>query len=245
MNYYKLIKNASFIGVATDNNFRFFQSQPPLILLSGPDKGHYIDIGDGHLYRSNWMNAVATNKYPYESVEVVAIEKEEYDILKKAEENPEENFINVPSVEENFISEIQEDLEYFKDIKIQEMSIDCYKAIIEGFDIVLSDNKQHHFSLEVQDQLNLTRAELLIREGNTSKIPYHADGEEYCFYSTLDMNAIIIKAEETKLYNTVYFNSLKIYIKSLENVDDIMNIYYGVEIPLEYQSDVLKSLIKG
>lgn len=43
-------------------------------------------------------------------------------------------------------------------------------------------------------------------------------------------------------FHTTYFNSLRDYIKSLTDIEDVMAIEYGVEIPVEYQSEVLKIL---
>ena len=47
------------------------------------------------------------------------------------------------------------------------------------------------------------------------------------------------------MYHTTYFNSLKHYIESLDTIDAVANIQYGVEIPETYQSDVLKYLLNG
>ena len=39
--------------------------------------------------------------------------------------------------------------------------------------------------------------------------------------------------------------SLKNYINSLEDIETIGSVEYGMEIPEEYQSEVLKSLISS
>ena len=41
-------------------------------------------------------------------------------------------------------------------------------------------------------------------------------------------------------YQTTYFNSLKVYINNMTDKNDIIDLQYGDEIPLEYQSNVLK-----
>lgn len=38
-------------------------------------------------------------------------------------------------------------------------------------------------------------------------------------------------------------NALKAYIESLDDMNEISAITYGIEIPAEYQSDVLKVLL--
>ena len=58
-----------------------------------------------------------------------------------------------------------------------------------------------------------------------------------------DINAILTAATAWKTYQVTYNNSLKKYINSLEKITDISAITYGIEIPVDYQSDVLKALL--
>jgi hypothetical protein len=73
-------------------------------------------------------------------------------------------------------------------------------------------------------------------------IPYHADGEECDFYTVEEINEIIDTANAFKIYHTTYYNALKGYINSLETIEDIAAVTYGMEIPEEYQTNVLKAL---
>ena len=75
-----------------------------------------------------------------------------------------------------------------------------------------------------------------------SMIPYHADGEEVIFYTAEEIQDIIDSANAYKIYNTTYFNALKSYINSLNTIEEIAAIDYGIDIPEEYQTDVLKAL---
>ena len=128
-----------------------------------------------------------------------------------------------------------------KKLENKKMSGLCEKMITDGFDIKLSDNKSHHFSLSIQDQLNLLSTVKMIESGETF-IPYHADGELCKAYSVEDMSNIITYTTEFKTFHTTYFNSLKAYINSLRSVNTVSTIEYGVEIPEKYQSDILKQL---
>jgi len=56
------------------------------------------------------------------------------------------------------------------------------------------------------------------------------------------MNEIVATATAFKIYHTTYYNALKGYINALDNLEDIAAVEYGMEIPEEYQSDVLKAL---
>ena len=73
-------------------------------------------------------------------------------------------------------------------------------------------------------------------------IPYHADGEICKFYSPDDINNIIEAATQYKIYHTTYYNALKNYVNSLDDINTIQQIEYGVVLPIEYQSDVLRAL---
>jgi len=75
-----------------------------------------------------------------------------------------------------------------------------------------------------------------------SMIPYHADGEECEFYAAEEINEIVEAANAFKIYHTTYHNALKGYINSLETIEDIAAVEYGIEIPEEYKTDVLKAL---
>ena len=73
-------------------------------------------------------------------------------------------------------------------------------------------------------------------------IPYHADGEICRFYTNAEMQAIVSQATAYKIYHTTYYNALKNYINSLQTIEEIAAVTYGMELPEEYKSEVLKSL---
>lgn len=244
MNYYKLIKDSHFIGVVTQQDFRVFQRKHNILLACAADKAQYIQCANV-FFRADWMSPVITDKIPYETVEMLEIDKKEYDILLKAMDSGEEIIIE-PEQPEPIEQPIDENenitVEYVKSRKIAEMSAACNSVITNGFDVELSDNNSHHFSLTTQDQLNLITLSTMVSSGETA-IPYHADGELCKFYSAADVTAIISAATAFKTYQVSYFNALKAYIESLTDIEAVGAITYGVEIPIEYQSDVLKFLL--
>jgi hypothetical protein len=81
-------------------------------------------------------------------------------------------------------------------------------------------------------------------EGN-NMIPYHADGELCKYYSAADINTIVNMATIHKTYNTTYFNALQGYIKDMDDMTAISEIYYGIEIPQEYRSEILNDMLNG
>lgn len=250
MKYYKLVIESRIIGAVSSNDFRRYLAKHRVTLFADESNGAYIE-SNGEFYRDDWMLPPSDNVIHYTEAKVIPISEEEYDILKQAEESGED----LPVEEEEIVEELPEEpaeeevdpiteatIEYVRDKKIKAMSAACNHTIVGGFDIVLSDGESHHFSLTTQDQLNFISLASMIANGET-EIPYHADGELCVFYSAEDMSAVIEEATNFKTYHVTYFNSLRNYIRSLDDIEVIAAIVYGAEIPEQYQSDVLKALI--
>lgn len=247
MSYYKLINGEIFVGIASPLDFREYQRKHNILLSCEEERAQYIQISDD-FYRADWMVPTTTDAIPYQSVDVIRIGEEEYNILREAIESGNDIIIDdeddIEHVEE---SDLQGDItdvtvEYVKRMKISEMSATCNRVISNGFDSVLSDGLSHHFALTTQDQLNLITLSTMLANGETA-IPYHADDELCKFFSAEDIETIISAATAFKTYHVSYFNSLKTYIESMNDIDEIENIEYGAQIPFEYQSDVLRFLL--
>lgn len=243
MNYYKIIADRQFIGIANSFDLRRYQHKNKILLVCDESKAQYIQCND-NFYHAKWMLPINTNKIDYEIVDVIQIDETEYkailDIIKAGKEVeilPEDEEIEELPIEENDIT-----VDYVRATKIKELSNKCKQIIINGFDLVLSDGATYHFSLTTQDQLNLITLAAMLDSGE-SEIPYHADGELCRFYTNADIENIIESATRFKTFHVSYFNSLKNYVNSLD-IDDVKNIDYGVEIPGDYQSEVLQSILK-
>lgn len=126
--------------------------------------------------------------------------------------------------------------------KVAEMSAACENEITKGFDIVLSDGVQHHFSLQLPDQLKITKLNDRAVSGETF-LPYHADNEPCKIFNADDIIVINKTMEHIVEYQVTYFNSLKMYIRGMTNKDDVLAVEYGIEIPEGYQSDVMKLFV--
>jgi len=118
------------------------------------------------------------------------------------------------------------------------MSYQCNKTIENGFDIETEDGV-HHYSYALEDQLNLMNLSAAIARGE-EQLSYHADDELCRFYTAAEINEIISTGNAWKTYHTTYFNALKAYINSLETIEEISTITYGIELPEEFKTDVLR-----
>ena len=233
MNYYKLISGTNIVGIATSLDFRRFQKKHRIILICDEQSAEYVQYKD-ILYHDKWMLPITTDLYKYESAEVIQIDEQEYNTLKTALETEDEIVIEPETPVEEEPEYVDPNdvitVDYVKSVKIAEMSNTC------------NDGNSYHFSLTTQDQLNLITLSSMVASGET-QIPYHADGELCRFYSAEDINIIITTATHFKTYQVSYFNALKAYIESMTDIETIGAVVYGMEIPAEHQSDVLKVLL--
>lgn len=251
MNYYKVINNdRQIIDVLIDSNITYVKWQNVNKLLISCDEQE----AEGFL-SSDCVNVYHTENYSklpsdvdFIEVTLKEITEDDYNILRKAIDEskpiePEPEPTPEPEPEPEEPKPDDDTLQLVKSGKVSEMSKECNNTITNGFDVVLSDGKSHHFSLTTQDQLNLITLTGLVSSGETS-IAYHADNELCKFYSAEDIACITNYATQFKTYHVSYFNSLKAYIEALEDVKEISSIEYGTDIPEEYQSEVLKALLQ-
>ena len=135
-------------------------------------------------------------------------------------------------------------IEDVRQSKKMEISNACQKTIYSGVDVKLSDGESHHFSLEVQDQLNLFGKQLQVVQG-AENIEYHIDGEPCKYFSNADMKAIIESAMAWVSYNTTYCNSVYTWIDALDDIEDVKAITYGSVVPEGHRSPVLVNYMEA
>lgn len=236
MNYYKIIIDNQLIGAVSSKNFIRYIPIANCFERCSEAQAEYISYL-GNLYRDTWMPPTSTHR-DFSDATILPISKTEYDIYVPALEVGEvievEEEIQTPSIEELAL-----DIEWMQNIKIEQMSKACRKTIENGFDIELRGETKH-FSLNTQDQLNLMSLAQMAQ--TQSMLPYHADGEEVVFYAAEEIQQLVDEMNAFKIYHTTYYNALKAYIKSLLTVEEISAVEYGMEIPEEYKTDVLKAL---
>ena len=241
MNYYKLITQQDIIGAITSNDFIMYSPSIDCYISATEKTGEYANY-QNKLYRDSWMIPFQLSM-PYTAVTIVQTSLEEYQAIVEALQTEEVIHIIEREDEQEIpipIDPIEEiSLDFIRSSKLKEMSYACRTTIEAGFDLDIHDEK-HHFSLTTQDQLNLMSLNAMAQ--TQSLIPYHADGEQTTFYTSEEINEIVEAANSFKIYHTTYYNALKDYINSLETIEEISAITYGVEIPEEYKSNVLKIL---
>lgn len=242
MKYYKIMQDNEFVGAVCSDDFVRYQQKHQCYIGTNEQYGEFVSY-NGILYRCTWMKPIKNPNTVYEVASLIGISEGQYRILTRAAEtNAEiEPAIEPEPIEVGPQTTLADEntLKYVRDAKIKQLSNACTRTIEEGFVLVLR-GEERHFSLTVQDQLNLITLSTLAQ--TQTLIPYHADGEQSTFYTNEEINEIVESANAFKIYNAAYFNALKGYVNSLESIEEIDRIEYGSAIPEEYQTDVLKAL---
>lgn len=132
-------------------------------------------------------------------------------------------------------------LEEVKEEKRQEISTACEQSIYSGITVMMPEGMEH-FSLTEKDQLNLFGKQAQLASG-AERLEYHQDGHPCRYYTAAEMQMIIVAATEHVSYHTTYCNSLNMWIAGVEDVEELTSIFYGVDVPEEYQSEVLKDYL--
>ena len=127
-------------------------------------------------------------------------------------------------------------------VKKREISQACERIIYSGGDVTFTDGSVEHFSLTEHDQLNLFGKQVQLAAG-AEQLEYHSDGQPCRYYSAADMQTISAAAMQHVSYHTTYCNAVNMWIAGCESTEEVQAIYYGADVPEEYQSDVLKAYI--
>ena len=128
--------------------------------------------------------------------------------------------------------------------KVKEMNAMQQTVIHQGVDVELTDGSIEHFTLTDQDQASLMALQSQVAQG-AEFVPWHnANQENQCkYYQNADMAKIVQAALSFVVYQVTYFRDLRIYIRSLRTKEEVAAVTYGMPIPEEYQSQVLKDML--
>lgn len=180
--------------------------------------------------------------YNYEELEIPSVQQvENYEFVGWEPTIPSSGSI---TEDKTYVAKFtyNEPIENVRERKISEMNTVQQSMISNGFDIVI-DGKLKHFTLTDHDQTSMLGLMGQVQMG-IEQIPWHtSDHDEHCEYFTNEqMKSIIEKATGFLTYHITYFRDLRIYINNLSSKEEVEAVEYGIQIPNEYKSDVLKDL---
>lgn len=230
--FYKVIYNNIIIDILNNPTWVRWLGRAARFILADSVSANGVVSSDGQsVYNLAMCGPFENTSDVYKSVTLIEVAESEYNFIKA-------------QIVKSTLSEGGEiiTLAMARDNKIKEMRAACEAEIVSGFDVVLSDGLLHHFTLDIYDQLKITKLYAKATEG-VDALPYHADGEVCKYFSWEDISSIYTAMESLIEYHTAYFNSMRVYICNIFNVETIMALSYGDTIPAEYHSTVFSDLV--
>lgn len=232
---YKMIIDGSIVDADMNPCYAKYNAKLNMFLECAAGDAQYVSSRNGetwwHLPGSDCID-----DEQYQTVELVEADDNEVQALMAAFEARREPIkIEIP-LEEIVVEEIMSDdaLVIIKEHLITQLSQMRELKICDGFDVVLSDGVLHHFSLSQDDHLNLLSLDGM-RSMYSAGIPYQADNEPMRLYSEEDFNAILAGAAACRAKHYVYCKNLCAYVNTLETLAEFQGVFYGMEIPSEFQ----------
>lgn len=140
---------------------------------------------------------------------------------------PEIPDVNTPEYPEHIPT-----VEELKNIKILDWSSICNAQIVNGVNIDIDGNIEH-FSYNDEDQVNIKELFDLSVQTNVPMY-YHSDGNSCKLYTVEQITLLYTTAAMNKMHHITYFNQLKMYLNTLDILDDINNLNYGCELEGDY-----------
>lgn len=210
-NTIRLIRYIITYSIDKESDTRTFSSQGKIYV-------HNADLLEKEKEKLYYQGAT----YTVEELDVSNIE--DFDNVIVSDEQDAENLIN-PNIG-TIINE-----------KNLELSEACQQTIFNGIDVVLTNGETKHFSLKIEDQMNLNSLFAQVSMGAIKAedgVPYHADGEICSMFSIADFTLVANMASAFKIQQTTYCNHLMSYVRSLEDVEQIKAVTYGQELTGEF-----------
>lgn len=124
----------------------------------------------------------------------------------------------------------------YKNYVLSNVSADCQADIFKGDNVEISSGTKL-FTFTLEDQNNLTNAMSVITQSpDIETFPFHASGEECTMFPVSDIVTIYLTLQMRLTKLTTYCNMLNMYIRSLNDKDELAKITYGMDLPEEYQT---------
>ncbi len=130
-------------------------------------------------------------------------------------------------------------LEEIKAAKEQEIYMAYNADVAAGVDVELSTGIQH-FPLQDEDQRFLMGKQLELYGSDKETISYQDSGNHCMLLGRDDMQKIINEALTYVNIKTTYRNNLCEWVDQCGTAEEVGQIFYGADIPEEYQNEVSK-----
>lgn len=124
-------------------------------------------------------------------------------------------------------------LEQAMAVKLAELSELCNAAINAGATVTMPDGTEESFTYSTADQANISEMFTACLMGAES-YPYHANDEACKTYTAAQIMAIYGTLSMYKTGQLTYHNQLKQYVKTLDDMEDVLAVVYGQPLIGDY-----------
>lgn len=124
-------------------------------------------------------------------------------------------------------------LEQAMAVKLAELSELCNAAINAGATVTMPDGTEEQFTYSTADQANISEMFTACLMGAES-YPYHANDEACKTYTAAQIMAIYGTLSMYKTGQLTYHNQLKQYVKTLDDMEDVLAVVYGQPLIGDY-----------
>ena len=124
-------------------------------------------------------------------------------------------------------------LEQVMAVKLAELSEVCGAAINAGATVTFPDGTEEQFTYSTADQANISEMFTACLMGAES-YPYHANDEACKTYTAAQIMAIYGTLSMYKTGQLTYHNQLKQYVKTLDDMEDVLAVVYGQPLTGDY-----------
>ena len=211
---YKLISNNLIVDVVDNPIFARYSDDLHKMVPSNIATADAILGSDKKTYYALQGKPTPAGKSHWKPVSLVKITETEYKSLRDALSSYGILVNNMKVTEKVRLA------------KIADMKDKCSEAIISGVTVECNGGVPCHFSLTIEDQLNLADISRRISEG-APFLMYHSDGDACRLFSNEEMSKILEAVSTHRNFHTTYFNLLKYCINNMTDIEKISAIRYG------------------
>lgn len=210
------------------------------ILLSG-----FIELNEhNRIKQSDFSDMIYIYMLPKDNNLTYTLTNDEKDIYVEPEEKNDSDYNQEDGYDEQIpYNPTLEDAQLFK---ITNLSHTCSEQIINGIELLLNEGIEH-FSYTEEDQTNIKELFDLAIQTNLP-LYYHSDGNSCRLYTVDEIIQLYTTASMNKMHHITYFNQLKMYIMSLNDIESVSAIEYGHELTgkyLETYNDAMSQAMLG
>ena len=162
--------------------------------------------------------------------------------IRLQKSNLAEQVQRLDDIVNNIVDEDSMSINELRDRRLNQISAAGQRKIFEGTLVLLSDGTTKHFKYNLEDQNDISQYMMLIPQfpGDLTnlRLPYHSSGEICQLYPAIDIVIVYFELQSYLLYWQTYTNMLRMYVNTLQDIEEIRSAQFGMSLPQSYQEQM-------